>query len=250
VSEATATVPATVNDSLTRLKDELVRAAGKNLAGLILYGGVARGRYRPGKSDINVVVLLHEISAAALAAIGPALRSARRAVNVVPMILTPTEVRPTAAVFPIKFLDIRDHHVVLFGDDPFAGLEVPTELVRQRVVQELRNLAFRLRLRFVGALEDRNAQQTTLANAARPLAVSLAALLRLAGKTPPTIDRTASIFQEAAAAFGIDGAPLAKAAALRQGDAVTDDLAGLFTHLFAALTQLINKAEQMKGTPA
>src|ERR1700687_3745663 len=43
--------------ALARLRDDLQRAAGKNLAGIILYGGLARGRYHPGKSDINLVVL-------------------------------------------------------------------------------------------------------------------------------------------------------------------------------------------------
>src|SRR6202521_4117339 len=101
-------LPAVVAGVLTRLKDDLVRSAGANLAGLILYGGLSRGRYRPGKSDVNVVVLLRDASPASLAAIAPALRVARRSANVVPLILTPAEVRPAALVFPTKFLDIKD----------------------------------------------------------------------------------------------------------------------------------------------
>src|SRR5882724_5145092 len=77
--------PPAVAAALDRLKEELGRAAGTNLAGLILYGGLARGRYRPGKSDVNVVVLLRDASAATLTAIAPALRTARRAANVVPL---------------------------------------------------------------------------------------------------------------------------------------------------------------------
>src|SRR5258708_26597152 len=111
--------PPAIAAALGQLKNELVRAAGKNLAGLILYGGLARGRFRPGKSDINVVVLLHDASAAGLAAIAPALRTARRAADVSPLILTPAEVQPAAVVFPTKFLDIKNYHVVLHGSDPF-----------------------------------------------------------------------------------------------------------------------------------
>src|ERR1700692_958697 len=92
--------PPAIVAALGQLKNELVRAAGPNFAGLILYGGLARGRFRPGKSDVNVVVLLREVSAAALTAIGPALRAARRAANVSAMLLTPAEVGPTAVVFP------------------------------------------------------------------------------------------------------------------------------------------------------
>ncbi|MBM3997516.1 MAG: hypothetical protein FJ303_25725 [Planctomycetes bacterium] len=243
-------VPEAVRTALDKLQEDLVRAAGKNLAGLILYGGVARGRYRPGHSDVNVVVLLHETTPDALAAVAPALRSGRRAVGVVAMILTPAEVKPTAVVFPIKFLDIRDYHIVLYGDDPFADLDVPREQIRLRVVQELRNLAYRLRGQFLAAIDDGPKQTTTLANLARPLAVELIALLRLAGKQIPTEDRSALVFEAAAAAFGVDREPLARLAALRAGEPTTDDLPTLFGRVFAAINKFIECAEGRKEPPA
>jgi hypothetical protein len=250
MSEQLPGAPPAVAAALTRLKEELLRVAGKNLAGLILYGGLARGRYRPGKSDVNVVVLLGDVSAAALTAIGPALRAARRAAGVAPMILMPSEVPLTAVVFPTKFLDIKDHHVVLYGEDPFATLEVPREQIRLRVVQELRNLTLRLRLRFLAAFDDCESQAATLAGLARPLAVALAALLRLAGKDVPEDDRTGAIFGAAATAFGADGEALARLAAFRQDAPVQDDLPPLYTRLLAALTQLTDCAERLKeGLP-
>ena len=62
-------VPAAIAAALNDLKAELQTAAGQNLAGLILYGGLARGRFRPGKSDVNVVVLLRDATPSALATI-------------------------------------------------------------------------------------------------------------------------------------------------------------------------------------
>jgi hypothetical protein len=249
MTEQLSGAPPAVAAALGQLKDDLVRTAGSNLAGLILYGGLARGRYRPGKSDINIVILLHEVSAPALAALGPALRAGRRAANVSAMILTPAEVGPAAVVFPTKFLDIKDHHVVLYGDDPFARVEVPREQIRSRVVQELRNLTLRLRRRFIAVLDDPWLQLTTLANLARPLAIELAALLRLAGRTVPQEDRSAVIFQEAAAAFDLDGEALARLAALRQGERSQDDLQPLFTRVLATLARVTEYAERMKETP-
>jgi hypothetical protein len=241
--------PPAIAAALVRLKDELVRSAGKNLAGLILYGGLARGRYRSGKSDVNVVLLLHEISGPALAAVAPALRAAQRAANVSAMILTPAEVPATAAVFPIKFLDIKDHHVVLHGEDPFARLEVPREQIRLRVLQELRNLTLRLRRRFVAVADDPSLQGTALANLARPLAIELAALLRLAGKAVPPEDRTAAIFQAAAATFDADGEALSRLAALREGERIHDELPVLFTRLLATLDRVMDCAERLKEAP-
>jgi hypothetical protein len=92
-------------------------------------------------------------------------------------------------------------------------------------------------------------QAATLTGLARPLAVEMAALLRLAGKQVPPDDRTAAIFTAAADAFGIDRDALARLAALRQGEPVGDDLPPLFTRLLATLTQLIDYTEKSKETP-
>ena len=136
----TLAAPADVVAALRKLRDDLKQAAGANLAGLVLYGGVARGRYHAGRSDINLVVLLREASADALAAIAPALRQAWHAIRVEPFLLTPAEVARSADAFPTKFFDIRDRHLVLLGENPFAGLAVAREHVRLRIEQELQRL--------------------------------------------------------------------------------------------------------------
>ena len=96
-------------------------------------------------------MLLHDATAASLAPLAPPLQAAWRAVRVQPMVLTPAEVRRTADAFPTKFLDIKEHHIVLAGDDPFVGLEEVTGRGGPvRVEQELRNLVLRLRRRLRG----------------------------------------------------------------------------------------------------
>jgi hypothetical protein len=165
------------------------------------------------------------------------------------MILTPAEVNPAAVVFPTKFLDMKDHHVVLHGADPFAGLEVPRAQVGLRIVQQLRNLTLRLRRRFVAVLDDPGAQAAALANLARPLAIELAALLRLAGKQVPPEDHTADIFRAAAAAFDADAEALARLAALRRGEPVKEDLQPLFGRLLATLARLTDCAERLREAP-
>src|SRR5262245_54920184 len=81
--------PPDVQARLRELCDELDRAVGPKLAGVILYGGVARGRYRPGASDVNLLILLNDVSAETLAAVAGPLRSAWRAVRVEPLVTTP-----------------------------------------------------------------------------------------------------------------------------------------------------------------
>lgn len=242
--ESVPGAPPAVSAALDRLQDELTTAAGRNLAGLILYGGLARGRYRPGKSDVNVIVLLHDASAAALAAIAPALRTARRAAGVDPLLLTPAEIAHVADAFPTKFLDIKRHHVVLAGTDPFSELEVSRELVRRRVAQELRNLLLRARNRCTALGGDRALLTQALARVARPFALALQSLLELAGREAP--DRTAAIFEAAAGAFGLERAPLARLAELRQDPQPAGDVAALYQGVLVALARAADTADRMK----
>jgi hypothetical protein len=238
--------PPAVAAAVQRLRDDLARAAGKNLAGLVLYGGLARGRYRPGQSDINVVVLLHDASAGALAAITPALRAAWRAARVEPLLLTPAEVPASAAAFPTKFVDIAAHHIVLAGEDAFAGLEVPRDRLRLRIEQALRNLVLRLRRRYVAVGDDPAAQAAALADVARPLALELGALLRLAGKEVPAEDRTAAVYEAAARAFELDRESLARLAELRSGAKAAEDMSALYQHVLGAIARAADLAAHLK----
>jgi hypothetical protein len=239
-------VPAEVAAALNRLRDELLRAAGTNLAGLLLYGGLARGRYRPGKSDVNVVVLLRDVSARSLAAIAPALRAAWRAVRVEPFLLTPDEVRLAADVFPDKFLDIKEHHLVLTGEDPFAQLEIAPEHLRLRVEQALRNLALRFRRRYLVIGDDPAALTLTLADLARPFALELGALLRLAGKEAPAEDRTAALFEAAAQAFELDREALLRLADLRAGTRPGEGVSELAARVLESMRRAADVADQLK----
>src|SRR5262245_34764168 len=140
-------LPEPVAAALRQLGVDLKTAAGPKLLAMLLYGSVARGRFHVGRSDINLLVQLSDASAATLALIAPVLRAAWRAFRIEPFLLTPADLAPAAAAFPIKFLDIKRYHVLLVGENPLAGLEVPREHVRFRIEQELRNLSLRLRRR-------------------------------------------------------------------------------------------------------
>jgi len=105
--------PRDVAAALGGLREDLARAAGPNLTSLVLYGSLARGRYRPRESDVNLLIVLEDASARGLAAIAPALRAAFRAARVEPLIVAARELARAAEAFPTKLLDVKAHHLVL-----------------------------------------------------------------------------------------------------------------------------------------
>jgi predicted nucleotidyltransferase len=47
-----------IEEALAALVAQLREAAGANLLGVALYGGLAKGRFTPGVSDVNVLIVL------------------------------------------------------------------------------------------------------------------------------------------------------------------------------------------------
>ncbi len=220
-------IPSGIGSELDRLCAGLAGAAGGAVASVVLYGGVARGRYTPGRSDVNVLVVLAEDGGAVLRSISPHLAAARRSIRVEPYILAAAEFQAAALLFPTRFLDMRDHHVVLAGPDPFEGIAIPEEALRLRTEQELRNLLIRFRRAVLEAGEDGLAQAGAVRRVAVPLSIEFAALLRLRGRAPGPEADLGTIFRMAAETLGLDAGVLSEISALREATGAAPDAAGL-----------------------
>ena len=237
--------PPEVTAALSQCRDELKAAAGDNLVSLILYGGLARGRFRPGRSDVNLALILRDAGPGALAKLAPILQSAWRHIRLEPFILTVEELPKAAEAFPTKFNDIRTHHLLLDGQDLLSSIHVSRRDLCRRVEQELRNLTLRLRRRFISACGDDAALRQTLSEIVVPLRIDLAAMLELAGEPLLTEDRSALVFEAAAKRFHLDAGPLARLSDLRTRDGASDNLSELYDAVMAAARQAADAAAAM-----
>jgi predicted nucleotidyltransferase len=248
-------LPSQVAEPLARYVRQLTDTLGDRLVSLVLYGGLARGRYRPGVSDVNVAVVLRDVTAAALEDAAPILRAAWREIRVEPLILAASEVPGAARAFSTKMLDIQKHHIVLAGQDIFHGLRVDPEEVRFRMEQELRNLAMRLRRRFVALYGDPISLAEVLFESAVALRANLLAMLDLAGAPPPADETSAQVFAAAAPRFGLDADALRRLGELRairsadgQGPpAMPEDVVGLYGRIMAAADAAADAAASLKA---
>ncbi|HKS21251.1 MAG TPA: hypothetical protein VJZ76_00520 [Thermoanaerobaculia bacterium] len=132
-------------------------------------------------SDVNVVVVLARFDCAKADAIRDDFRVAQAAIRLDAMFLLESELASAAREFAQKFADIKRRHEVLFGDDPFASLEIPRDALVRHVRQALLNLTLRLRQKYVERSLREEQAALTVADAAGPLRASAAAILELEG---------------------------------------------------------------------
>lgn len=241
---ATLHAPPAVKAALEKLRAALLAAAGDNLVSLLLYGALARGHYRGGASDVDLVVVLKDAHFPALRAIAPGLREAFLAVRADPLLLSSEDLIHASDVFPTKFLAIQRQRVLLAGVDPFEGLTISREHVRLRVEQELRNLSLRLRRRFLARHDDASALQLALLSLSAPLESALHALLWLDGHPLAASSPPEAVLREAAARFGFDAQTLAR---LHDGQEV-EGVAAHFERVCHVIDQAIQIADGWEET--
>ena len=113
-------------------------AAGENLESVILFGSAVAGDFHPEFSNVNLFCVVRDSSFAALRALAPAVKWWDAQKQPPPLFMTHDEVERSVDVFAIEFLDMQQHHRVLFGKDPLQGLSIPAKLHRAQVEYELR----------------------------------------------------------------------------------------------------------------
>ena len=55
-------LPDSIRAGVDRFCERLQNALGDQLVSIVLYGGLAEGEYSPGHSDVNVMVVLKDVS--------------------------------------------------------------------------------------------------------------------------------------------------------------------------------------------
>jgi predicted nucleotidyltransferase len=137
------------NHKHTELTNEFVSriraAAGDNITSVILYGSAAEGEFHPEYSDLNLLCMVRDSSFALLAKIAGVAEWWRGKKHHPPLILTSEELRASAAVFSIEFIDMKQRYRVLYGEDVLQSLRVPMAFHLFQLRYELREKLVLLR---------------------------------------------------------------------------------------------------------
>jgi predicted nucleotidyltransferase len=135
---------------LTELVNRLKEFAGANLECVILFGSAARGDFREGHSDLNVVCILRSLSVEELGRLAGVVKWwCVEQKEPAPLFFTHEELRQAADVFAIEILDMKHGRRVLYGKDLVAEIEVPMNLHRVQIDHDLRTIILKLRQHYL-----------------------------------------------------------------------------------------------------
>lgn len=133
-----------------RLRDSLADSLGQNLLSLIQYfpDGVDPQGLNVAQ-QLRVLIVLDVLDLTSLNACADALQAVSGSELVAPMVLSHAELVSSTDVFPVTFLEMKQHYEVLTGKDVLAELVISDAHLRLRCEQELKNLLLRMQSAFL-----------------------------------------------------------------------------------------------------
>lgn len=213
-------------------------AFGDRLEGLLLYGSAVRKEFLPGRSNLNILLLVSDYDAATLALYAPLHKRWSKEQIVVPLFLTDQELRSASALFPLEFLEIQEHHRVLGGRDPFVGFHVDARRLADEVVQGLAGNLVRLRQRFVEGGGTNDSMTILLPLAITSTIPLLRGLQRVMGW--PAFSQSDAVIKDVADRLGLDLNSFHDALLLKRGQITAGpaEISRLFDRYLSAATAL------------
>jgi hypothetical protein len=236
-----------ISEFVSRLRE----AGGTNLESVILFGSMVAGDFHSEYSNVNLFCVVRDNSFAALQALAPAVKWWDAQKQPPPLFMTRQEVERSADVFTIELLDVKQHHRVLFGDDVFQNLSIPTNLHRAQVEYELREKLALLRQHALLASGHDSRMWEVLTRSVSSFATLFRHALMVLGPEAPVSKREAVL--ALAQKIGFDASGVLQVLDVRENklDRKKLNVSDVFSRYLAALDQVTSAVDRMlDSTPS
>ena len=151
-----------------------------NLVSIILFGSYIRGGYVYKKSDINLMIIRKKRDNRELINLNKFFtRYYKKLYLALPLILTSDEIRTSTDVYPMEYMDIKDHHEVLFGEDVFKGLKIEMNNMRLELENQVKSKLINLRESLINYYKKKRILKMILLNSISSMIVILKNILKL-----------------------------------------------------------------------
>jgi predicted nucleotidyltransferase len=222
---------------------DTVKVYGSELEGMLLYGSAVRGEFLPGRSNLNVLLVMSSYELSVLKKYDGIHKRWGKEQVVVPLFLTGADLESASVAFPLECQDIQECHRLLWGKDPFIGLKIDPRYLVAEVVQGLRGNLLRLRQRLVEGRSTEEAMTILLSLSLTGLLPVLRGLQRLLKR--PLLGQSEPLLKDLESYLEIDLSGLRDALLLKRGQISPGqkEIPRLMDRYIQNLTQLVTIAE-------
>jgi len=223
------------------------KKGGDRIQSVLLYGSVARGDYMQAHSNINILLVLTMCNVELLQEIGSWHRRWGKQGMVAPLVLTERELSQSLDVFPLEYFEIKEHHLLLAGRDPFLSLPINEDNLLIQCRQGIIGNLFLVRQRFIEGVARPEAIRTLLPISLTALVPCLRGLFRLMGYSSG--GTTAAFLQHLSDQLSIETKALQEVLNMKQGLSTpgTIELPRLYERYLETVQNLFQWMEQSRA---
>jgi predicted nucleotidyltransferase len=197
-----AKIPQDPNEIFPEIIADYKEIFGDGLISIILYGSATGSDYRPGKSDINFMIVLSEEEIENLdKAFKTVTRWQKRKVAI-PLFLTEFYVQTSIDAFPIEYLNFKRNHRLVYGKAILKDLSFDPEFLRLQCEREIKGKLLLLREAFLQTAGKGRALREIISQSLQAFLAIFQALLHLKGEEIPLGKR--EIVKAACNTFALD----------------------------------------------
>ena len=172
-------LPEQIREGVKDFAEKLITELGENLNSITVVGSSLTEDFRPGRSDINTVLVIGRQTIPLLNSIASLAKPMKKKRISPPLLMTKSYIEQSLDVFGVEFLDFQLTHLTILGDDPIEALVIDKKDVRLQCERELKAMLIRLRQGYVASAANKKLMRDVLISTAKGLTPFLRAMLWL-----------------------------------------------------------------------
>jgi hypothetical protein len=220
---------------------------GGDLVSIMLYGSATGKDYRPGKSDINFMIVLSEEGIERLDKAFEIEKKWRKRNVAIPLFLTENYVKTSMDVFPIEYLNFQRNYTPVYGKDILKDLSFDPKFVRLQCEREIKGKLLLLREAYLETSGKGRALKDVISQSIRAFVAIFEALLHVKGLELPK--EKLQIIRATAQAFDLDSSVFEKLLDVKDDKIKpgNDEMRGLFQKYLAEVRKLSKQVDALGG---
>lgn len=237
--------PKTPQDIFPEILDDYKKIFGEDLLSIILYGSGARGDYIPGKSDINLLMILSRNAGHSLDQTTETVKKWQKRLVAVPLFMTRPFILSSVDSYPIEFLNMKLNHRVMYGQDILGELAFEPGHLRLQLERELKGKIIHLQTGYLETEGKPKRIRQLIQTSFNAFLALFKAMLFLKNMNIP--DDKHMVIEATAKAFSIDAAVFLQCATMREDSKgyASDEMHSIFHRYLQEIYKLSDIIDQM-----
>jgi len=174
-----------VAKKISPMIDDLLKAHASNLHSIHIVGSAVIQDYNENLSDINSLVLLHNMDLQFITYLAPLGKKYGKKRIAAPLVMTPEYITCSLDAFPIEFLDFKLVHKTIYGADVLQDVQIAAPELRLQCEREIKSKLIRVRQGFISSLGKKEQLSKSLIGSITGSMALFRAIITLLGKEPP-----------------------------------------------------------------